>query len=98
MGSEMCIRDSSISDGSVAIFPLPKFRFVGCANCHNLSHVHITCSLKVACMAKKSYTENTQREEVNAMITSPQTTKTPKPEAVSISTGKSSYLSFSVGQ
>nr|XP_022297404.1 uncharacterized protein LOC111106848 [Crassostrea virginica] len=38
-------------------------------------------------MAKKSYTENTQREEVNAMITSPRTTKTPKPEAVSISTG-----------
>lgn len=49
-------------------------------------------------MAKESYTENTHREEVNAMITSPQTTKTLKPEAVSISTGKSSYLSFSVGQ
>ena len=26
-------------------------------------------------MAKKSYTENTQREEVNAMITSPRTKK-----------------------
>lgn len=83
----------SITDGTVAIFPLPKYAISGGANCHNISHVHITCRLKITCIEQTGKPETSQKEEVNAMITSPQTTKTYKPE-----TGKSSYLFFCLSQ
>lgn len=48
----------------------------------------------IPCIGITGELENSQTEEVISMITSEQTTKTYKPEAVSIITGKSSYLSF----
>ena len=55
----------SLSDGTVAIFPMATYRFSGCAECYNLSYVNIKCSLKTACMENRNRSdrpENTKKE------------------------------------
>ena len=86
----------SLSDGTVAIFPMATYRFSGCTNCYNLSHVNITCSLKIACMEIRNRSdrpENTKKE-VDSIVTSTQTTKTSKLEAVSMIKGNFSNHSL----
>lgn len=87
-----------ISVGKVTIFPEPQFKFQGCAHCHNLSHINITCSSKTECMGEKNTSEKPEIfqkvEEVNSSFTSPQIIKSSQPEAMSSTTGNSPYLSF----
>lgn len=88
----------SLSDGTVAIFPMVTYRFSGCAKCYNLSHVNIMCSLKLACMEKRNRSEKPENttKEVDSIVTSTQTTKTSKLEAVSMIKGNFSNHSLSL--